>query len=143
MQEGSLTNEGNQVKHFTRCDRLQKKVLVFDIYKEPFYFLMSDGVEGYRTLLGSCLSIWTFVVLLLYAMYKIIALAEYEDYQINKRTLENFFPIDQTITSTEHKFWIAAGVTAFDGQSEVIEDPAIGTIKFYMKVWDSYRSQKD
>ena len=38
--------------------------------------------------------------------------------------------------STEDGFNVAAAITAYDGKSDVIEDPEIGTIKFYIKYWN-------
>ena len=32
---------------------------------------------------------------------------------------------------------IAAAVTAFDGSSEIIEDPEIGQIRYYLKQYDT------
>ena len=34
-------------------------------------------------------------------------------------------------------FMVAAGVSEYNGETEPIEDPSIGTIKLYLKTWDS------
>ena len=48
--------------------------------------------------------------------------------------LENFFDVEDRISSVEG-FAIASAVTKYDGSSEVVEQPEMGTIQFYLKKW--------
>ena len=49
---------------------------------------------------------------------------------------ENFYPM-RTPFGSDQGFMVAAGVSEYNGETEPIEDPSIGTIKLYKKTWDS------
>ena len=38
----------------------------------------------------------------------------------------------------EHGFYVAAAIIRYDFDPEPIEDPDVGTLKFYMKIWNIY-----
>ena len=118
------------------CGSFEQKILMFDLYEKPFNFLMPDHRDRYRTILGSFLSILTFVLVLLYAGYKFGNLVNYEDYKLMKFEQENFYPMREPFTS-DHGFMLAAGVSKYNGETEPLEDPEIGTVKIYKKTWDS------
>ena len=65
---------------------------------------------------------------------------ELGDYTLEKAYEENFFPSDEAF-SQKDGFYIAAALTRYDGSSEVIEDPSIGTLKMYIKSWDVYDAE--
>ena len=121
----------------TRCDALYQKTLWFDMYQTPFQLLLPDHNENYRTFVGSILSLLTMTILLAYMIYKAQILFELDDYSLEKAYEENFFPSDEAF-SQKDGFYIAAALTNYDGSSEVIEDPTIGTLKMYIKSWDVY-----
>ena len=62
-----------------------------DLYKQPFRFLLPDRQDRYRTFIGSLLSIFTFTVLTLFALYRIITMLSMEDYKIQVHELENYY----------------------------------------------------
>ena len=57
-------------------------MLNFDIYREPFHLMMPDGKSKYRTLLGSLLSIFTLISMLLFAVYKLVDFITLQDYKV-------------------------------------------------------------
>ena len=69
----------------------QKGMLRADLYKQPFRFLLPDRQDRYRTFIGSLLSIFTFTVLTLFALYRIITMLSMEDYKIQVHELENYY----------------------------------------------------
>ena len=50
------------------------------------------------------------------------------------QNFENYYSHTDTWGASDG-FTLAACVTAYDGSSEVIEDPSVGQLKFYKKSW--------
>ena len=50
------------------------------------------------------------------------------------QNFENYYSHTDTWGASDG-FTLAACVTAYDGSSEVIEDPSVGQLKFYRKGW--------
>ena len=123
---------------YTRCDRFYKLFLAADLYTEPFKFLLPGEEDRYRTFLGSMLSLVTICILVGYGTFKTLDLLNYEDYQVQPRLKENFYDTDETLNSSEYRFAVAAAITSYDGKPDIVEDPEIGEIKFFMKKWDVY-----
>ena len=98
---------------------------------------MPDESEYYSTCLGTCLSIFCFLILISYGSYKIQDLLKYSDYNLFEVKELHYYKDDDAFT-TDDGFHIAAGVISFEDDPEVgtKEDPEIGTLKFYMKAWD-------
>ena len=99
---------------------------------------MPDHEPRYRSLAGSCFSLFTIILVISYAAYKLIDLLELNDYKLQEAVQENFFTAEVPLTPQDHGFMVAAAITAYDGSSEVIEDPEIGTLKMYIKYWGNY-----
>ena len=94
--------------------------------------MMPDEKSMYRSLLGAVLSIITVIVMLSYSVFKMVAMGNLNDYKIKTATQEYFY--DSSFSFSElDGFQVAAGITSFDGNSESIEDPEIGVVKFYLK----------
>ena len=97
---------------------------------------MPDHRNQYRTILGSFLSIVTFMLVLGYAGYKFTDLVEFNDYKLMKVEQENYYGMRDPFGS-KHGFMIAASVSRYDGDTEPIEDDEIGTVKLIKKTWDA------
>ena len=117
------------------CGNLKQKALALDLFDQPFYFMMPDHRDRYRTILGSILSISTFIMILGYGLYKITDLIEYKEFKLLKFEKENFYDMREPFTNKEG-LMIAAAITDYTSNSEPVEDPEIGEIKFYHKSWD-------
>ena len=98
---------------------------------------MPDESEYYSTCLGTCLSIFCFLILVSYGGYKLQDLLIYSDYSLFKVNELHYYK-DSDAFTTDDGFHIAAGVVSFedDPNDGTYEDPEIGTLKFYMKSWD-------
>ena len=92
--------------------------------------MMPDHRDRYRTILGSVLSIITFTLILGYGSYKITNLIDYDDFKLLKFEKENFYDMKEPFTSKEG-LMIAAAISGYDSERNPIEDPEVGTIKFY------------
>ena len=117
-----------------KCSHYAQNVMVIDLYKRPFYFLMPDRTEYYRNYLGTCLSFFTLFLVLVYGFIKFGDLMEYKDYKVFEIKEENYFKDSDKFTSNDG-FNIAAGIFGFEENFK--EDPEVGTVKFYLKFWDT------
>ena len=92
--------------------------------------MMPDHRDRYRTILGAMLTIITFTLILGYGSYKVTDLIEYNDFKLLKFEKENFYDMREPFTSNEG-LMVAAAITGYDSNKIPIEDPEVGTIKFY------------
>ena len=97
--------------------------------------MMPDHRDRYRTMLGSFLTIITFILVLGYGSYKITDLTDYKDFTLFRFEKENYYDFRDALSSKEG-LMIAAGITSFTDDQNAIEDPSIGTIKLITKSWD-------
>ena len=97
---------------------------------------MPGGDDEHRTFLGSIISIIIWCLIIGFAGYKLDDLIESNEYKLGEAQQENFFAVNATFTPKEG-FQVAACITGYDGNSEVIEDPTIGELKMYTKAFDS------
>ena len=83
---------------------------------------------------GAICSIFALFLVIVYAAYKVIVLVERSEYDILQELYE--FKYDHTFHfGLDDGFRVAAGITGFDGNYTITEDPTIGEIKFYLKEW--------
>ena len=117
-------------------ERCQRGTLFLDIYKQPFRLLLPDGNDAYKSFLGAVLSIITLLTLLSYASYKFNDLVNYADYKVQVADKENYYT-DTDFFTFEDGYIFAAGLTAYDGKGDKIEDESLATLKLYHKVWNA------
>ena len=97
--------------------------------------MMPDHRDRYRTVLGAGLTILTFTLLLAFGAYKISDLIYYNDFKLLKFEKENFYDMREPFTNKDG-LMMAAAVTGYNAKTEPVEDPEVGEIKFYQKLWD-------
>ena len=97
---------------------------------------MPDNQPSYRTFSGSILSVFTLILVLFYAGWKLVTMFSQEDYKVQVNEQTNFYDYKQTF-GIEDGFNFAAALTAYDGSSEDITDLSVGRMKFVTKNWDS------
>ena len=100
-------------------------MLAIDIYRDSVNLHLPDGYDMYRTLCGSLLSLFTFALLGLYAMYKLMTLFNYLDYKVQEHKQLNYFEQMESFGANDG-FAFAMGLIKYDGKSEPIEYPSIG-----------------
>ena len=71
-------------------------------------------------------------MILAYGVIKIVDFSDSKEFKIESRKLDWVYTADQFFSHSDG-FQIAAGLTEYDGSNGLIEDPEIGTIKFYLK----------
>ena len=111
-----------------------KRIVKLDLYREPINLRLPGGDAYYGTITGSILGITTVFLVSFYAMYKLLALVNFNDYKIQVRQDVEYFNYTDAFGAS-NGFAIAVGISAFDGDGTPIEDPSIGEVKFYAKRW--------
>ena len=115
---------------FEKC---QKGTLRFDLYKQPFRLLLPDEKDMYRTLAGALLTIFSVVLVLVYAGYKVGILVSLSDYKIQVRTQERYFDMNERF---DQNLGLMIGASIPSWGNFRTEIPAnIGALKFYIKKW--------
>ena len=122
-------------QRLTRWEKYRKALLPLDIYRQQLKFQLPDGKNEYRSFVGSVLTLLTFINLLSFIVYKLLALVSFSEYTFQHHTQENYFDSEDIFKASDSNFMVAAGITAYDGSSEIITDPSIGELKFYKKGW--------
>ena len=88
--------------------------------------------------MGAILSCLSFSLVGLFAIYKLLALINHAEYSVQKNTHNEYFEATYPF-GHEDGFAVAVGVTDYftqDKSTKVsLEDPSIGTVKFYLKSW--------
>ena len=105
-----------------------------DISKRPFYFLMPDNSEYYRNYFGTCLGILTILIIASYGSFKFRDLLDSNDFQLSEVKQKYYFSESDVFTSDDG-FQVAAAVISIDPTVDTTEDPEIGTLKMYKKVF--------
>lgn len=108
--------------------------LKMDNFRQPFEFLLPDKQTRYRTCLGATLSILLTICIVVYGSWKAAILTQDDDYKIETRSIPYFYDQSDALKYGDG-FMVAAGVTRYDGNEQLIEDPSIGQLKFYYKKW--------
>ena len=103
---------------------------------------MPDGEDSFKTIPGAILSIVVFVIVFFYAGFKVQAVAERSDYNINVQKDEYFFTKNDDFTY-DNGFAIAARLSEADINLEIKEDKTFGMIKFYEKTWNLNSEDKE
>ena len=121
----------------SKSDKCQATTLKFDcIYRQPLNFMLPGDKYQYKTFWGSIFSICTILIISLFAGLKFIQLVQQSEYKIQVRTIENYFNHTDEF-GYDDEFYVAGGVTAYDGSSKDISDLTIGQVKMYSKQWSS------
>ena len=107
-----------------------------DIYTRPINLLVQGTNQYYSTGCGTILTLVTYVLVMLYAVYQIQLHNDNSDYQLNFEEHVDEYD-DNDIFKSSDGFHFAAGLTDFSGENydKIIEDPTYGQIKFYRKAW--------
>ena len=85
---------------------------------------------------GTILSIITVVLLSAYAIYKLDIMMGLKDYRVQQSIHIGYFNgLDRF--GQDDGFAIAAGITEWDSGEGATEDPAYGSVKFYIKQWNT------
>ena len=96
---------------------------------------MPDDRKYFKSLPGAIATVFTVVVLVGYAGYKMSQFVARSNYQILKEYTDYAIGQDFKFSTTQDGFRVAAGITSYTSEP-AIEDPTIGEISFRLRWWD-------
>ena len=99
--------------------------------------LLPGNYNRYRTFLGSCLTIFTFVLISAYFGFQMAEMFANADYSTQLQIQEDVFSSDDPFDTDEIGFTIAVGITDYKESTNLIEDPTYGEVKIFRKHWNS------
>ena len=121
-------------QNLSTFDRCQKSTLRFDLYKQPFRLLLPDEKDTYRTFVGAMLTIFSIILVLVYAGFKVGNLFALDEYKIQVRQKEHLYN-EQDKFDYSQGFMVGAAIPEW-GKEKRTDIPAdIGALKFYKKIW--------
>ena len=88
-------------------------MLTVDLYKQPFQLLLPDGKYEYRTFTGAILTIFTFMIMISYSLFKLTMMVTREDNKVRQMDLAGYYE-DTDEFNESHGFDIAAGIIAWE-----------------------------
>ena len=106
-----------------------------DIYTRPINLLVQGTNQYYSTGCGTILTLITYVLVILYAVYQIQLHIENTDYQLNFEVHTDEYDSYDVFNSNEMRFYVAAGIADYSDENygKIIEDPTYGEIQFFRK----------
>lgn len=110
-----------------------KKILSVDVFGQPIKWLLPGNKAVQKSLQGALCTIFIYGLLTTYALNRVGALINRDDYNILQEDQNYFFPETYRV-SAKDGFRVAAAVTAYGDYTDN-EDPSIGTLEFYLKSW--------
>ena len=88
---------------------------------------LDGGLNQKKSYFGACLTMFLTMVTLVFTYTKIQTIAGKYEVDIMGATIENAFT-DQDTFSIDDGFFIAVGLTEYDSNTEIIEDPKYGEL---------------
>ena len=67
-----------------KCSTYARQIMIMDIYKRPFYFLMPDRSEYERNYFGTFLGILTILIISSYGTFKFRDLINSNDFKLSE-----------------------------------------------------------
>ena len=84
---------------------------------------------------GAIFTIILITIMLIYTGYRVNVLAQKTEYHVEREEYEFHYSKGNQF-GQDDGFAVAASITSFGSQAEVVEDERYGTIEFYLKHWD-------
>ena len=83
-------------------------------------------------------------MILYYASYQVHLMRERKDYQANLEVYEYEYGPNESFSSSDLGFHIAAGLSDYtaENKDKIIEDPTYGEIVFFRKEWNNTESTR-
>ena len=115
----------------TKCSPT-RSVLNIDHFAEAIEFRLPGGPRRYRSCKGVCFTVFLLTAMLLYGTMQAIKLASHADADTRFNSKEYHFDSSYEFNDG---LQIAFAVSAYDSEQGPIEDPSIGVMKPFFKMW--------
>ena len=89
---------------------------------------LDNGVQDRTSHMGGILTVLVMIVTLGYTYTKLVNLKDKSNADITSYMTENAIAYDEKFTGKDDGFFMAAAITAYDSETESIEDPSYGEL---------------
>ena len=112
------------------CSSLLQKAMVIDMYGRPFYFMLPNKQQKYKSIVGSLCTVFILSIVLIYAIYKLELLIAKEEARIQSN-VEDFYYDSSFSVDRERGFNMAFSLQSNSGasQSESFDDETFGRLR--------------
>ena len=118
-----------------KASYLGKKFKGLDEYSESAGLRLGyDDNDSYVSYMGALLTCIVSILTAVYSYDKIMVLAHGKDVTIIMNTIESAYSTEDTF-SADDSFFIAAALTAYDSNTEIIEEKKYGELVIEHQVW--------
>ena len=105
-----------------------------DLFGENFTMKLDEGRDKYYSFMGALLSFIFLVILTVFIFSKFQAWKEKQDVDVMGATIEDAFHFTDKF-SAEDGLFVAAALTGFNSDTEILEDPKYGKLKVIHFGW--------
>ena len=113
---------------------MKKKLRKLDWFEDEFVFRLPDGKKSKKSWEGFVITMLAISVVIIYAGMQFIRLMQFGEPSIMVHERVSYFDDDFEF-SADKGFMIAYALTAYDDNTESIEDPRYGQLKGYFRTW--------
>ena len=122
-----------------------QKLLAFDRFPIPFHFTLPNGQDSLPSSCGLCFTILLIITIVFYGVTHMVTLSVYGNTDVIVNLIDSYyddtyvFDLDKTNNNIWHEqkggLQIAFGLTHYDSNVEMIDEPDYATIHARLKQW--------
>ena len=113
--------------------RFADKMLEFDAFQENYRFRLPQGKVAFQTCKGCFCTVFLAIALGLYGLLQAFKLITFDETDVMVSSRDKYFD-DEFIF--KKNLWFAFGITAYDSNQTITEDPTYGRLVARHRSWD-------
>ena len=102
------------------------------MFAEQYRFKLPEGKDAHASCYGCLLTIFLVLTCLTFAVMQSIKLLTFDETDVMLSARDSYFDYNDEYSEN---LAIAFGITAYDNNQEIIEDPSYGVLNPYYKTW--------
>ena len=124
-----FTLEGGESRHKKKSapSKLAQSFKSIDEFSQGYHMKIMEDEDQLTSWMGTFATIILLAIMGIFCYSKVLAWYEFKDVDIMSSTMENFFDYEYKFDSTQGLF-VAAAITEYDLNTEIIEKPEMGEL---------------
>ena len=110
------------------------KLLSWDQFGNQYQMTLAEGVVSLPTSMGAFMTIFLMIVLFCFTILKTYNMILRKDVNISSTINENVYS-DSDVFDYSQGLYFAVAFTGYDNEREIMLDPSIGELEFYVEEW--------
>ena len=115
------------------CRKAYNGVLDLDQFGQEIQFHMPNGQRTYNTMLGACMSVFLFVIVVVYGCLHLLQF--YVEGPVVTRDVKESYFSSNFVTPSDLGLEFAFAITAYNSANETPLTPEIGKLTAYYATW--------